>query len=197
MPIPCNTNTHTLSLRFKIDKDASQKYINNWINFKNICESGNNKQIVKDWLSKCRIISNKDMPYLNRTEGGIGVCSNILHKQIRFRSNLVYLIDNDIVLNIYNSDKEEWLLEELDDLIRAFIIIANTAICAECVKGCVEIESNAIESNEIDSNDVLCKKINLNKLQGIEAQVSNINTHLEKLEKLLLKLLDEKNKVSN
>ena len=197
MPIPCNTNTHTLSLRFKVDKDASQKYINNWINFKNICESGNNKQIVKDWLSNCRINSNKDMPYLNRTEGGIGGSSNLIHKQIRFRSNQVYLIDNDIVLNIYNSDKEEWLLEELDDLIRAFIIIANTAICAECVKGCVEIESNEIESNEIDSNDVLCKKINLNKLQGIEAQVSNINTHLEKLEKLLLKLLDEKNKVSN
>ena len=196
MPIPCNTNTHTISLRFKIDKDASQKYINNWINFKNVCESGNNKQIVKDWLSNCRINSNKDMPYLNRMEGGIGGCNNILHKQIRFRSNQVYLIDNDIVLNIYNSDKEEWLLEELDDLIRAFIIIANIAICAECVKGCIEIESNEIESNEIDSNDVLCKKINLNKLQGIEVQVSKINTHLEKLEKLLLKLLDEK-KVSN
>jgi len=196
MPIPCNTNTHTISLRFKIDKDASQKYINNWINFKNVCESGNNKQIVKDWLSNCRINSNKDMPYLNRMEGGIGGCSNLLHKQIRFRLNLVYLIDNDIVLNIYNSDKEEWLLEELDDLIRAFIIIANIAICAECVKGCIEIESNEIESNEIDSNDVLCKKINLNKLQGIEVQVSKINTHLEKLEKLLLKLLDEK-KVSN
>ena len=196
MPIPCNTNTHTISLRFKIDKDASQKYINNWINFKNVCESGNNKQIVKDWLSNCRINSNKDMPYLNRMEGGIGGCNNILHKQIRFRSNQVYLIDNDIVLNIYNSDKQEWLLEELDDLIRAFIIIANIAICAECVKGCIEIESNEIESNEIDSNDVLCKKINLNKLQGIEVQVSKINTHLEKLEKLLLKLLDEK-KVSN
>ena len=32
MQIPCNTNTHTISLRFKIDKDASKKYINNWIN---------------------------------------------------------------------------------------------------------------------------------------------------------------------
>lgn len=199
MPIPCNTNTHTISLRFKIDKEASKKYINNWINFKNVCESGNNKQIVKDWLSNCRINSNKDMPYLERSEGGIGGCNNLIHKQIRFRSNLVYLIDNDIVLNIYNSDKEEWLLEELDDLIRSFIIIANIAIRAECVKGCIEIESNEIESNEIDSNEIDSnnKKINLNKLQGIEVQVSKINIHLEKLEKLLLKLIDEKNKVSN
>ena len=136
------------------------------------------------------------MPYLNQIEGGIGGSGNILHKQIRFRSNQVYLIDNDIVLNIYNSDKEEWLLEELDDLIRAFIIIANIAICAECVKGCIEIESNEIESNKIEL-DVLSKNINFNKLQGIEVQVSKINTHLEKLEKLLLNLLDEKNKVSN
>ena len=62
----------------------------------------------------------------------------------------------------------------------------------ESSSGCIEIESN-----EMDSCDVLSKKINLNKLQGIEVQVSKINTHLEKLEKLLLKLLYEKNKVSN
>ena len=28
---------------------------------------------------------------------------------------MVYLKDNDIVFDIFNTDKEEWLLEELDD----------------------------------------------------------------------------------
>lgn len=183
MPIHCNTNTHTISLRFKIDSDASQKYINNWINFKNVCESGNNKEIVKNWLSNCKINSIKNMPYLERSEGGIGGCKNLIHKQIRFRQNLVYLKDNDIVFDIYNSDKEEWLLEELDDLIRAFVIIANIAICADCVNGCIEIVSNEMDSNEKNQNVVLSSIES--KIQRIEMQVLDINT---KLEKLLLKL---------
>lgn len=186
MPIPCNTNTHTISLRFKIDRNASQKYINNWIKFKNVCESGNNKEIVKNWLSNCRINSNKDIPYLNRCEGGIGGiggCNNLIHKQIRFRQHLLYLKDNDIVFNIYNSDKEEWLLDELDDLIRAFIIIANIAICAECVNGCIEIVSNVTETNEMNSKSVPFKDVERleSKLQGLEEQVRNVNTNLEKL----------------
>ena len=96
MPIHCNTNTHTISLRFKIDNNASQKYINNWIQFKNVCESGNNKEIVTKWLFNCRIDSVKNIPYLLRSEGGIGGCNNLIHKQIRFRQHLVYLKDNDI-----------------------------------------------------------------------------------------------------
>ena len=189
MPIPFNTNTHTISLRFKIDSNASQKYINNWIKFKNICGSGNNKQIVKDWLSNCRINSVKNMPYLQGSEGGIGECNNLIHKQIRFRQNLVYL--NDILFDIYNSDKEEWLLEELDDLICAFIIIANIAICAECVNGCIEIVSNVTDTNEMNAKSVLFEHVERleSKLQGLEEQVRNVDT---KLEKLLIKLSNVK-----
>ena len=181
MSIPCNTNTHTISLRFKIDSNASQKYINNWIKFKNICGSGNNKEIVKNWLSNCRINSVKNMPYLQQSEGGIGGCNNLIHKQIRFRQNLVYL--NDTLFDIYNSDTEEWLLEELDDLIRAFIIIANIAICAECVNGCIEIVSNVTDANEMNSKSVTFKDVERleRKLQGLEEQVRNVNTNLEKL----------------
>ncbi len=195
MPIHCNTNTHTISLRFKIDRNASQKYINNWIKFKNVCESGNNKEIVKNWLSNCRIISVKNMPYLQGSEGGIGECNNGIHKQIRFRQHLLYLKDNDIVFNIYNSDKEEWLLEELDDLIRAFIIIANIAICAECVNGCIEIVSNVFDSNEIKSNSVPFEHVERleNKLQGLEEQVRNLDTKLEKLLNKIVVNTDVKN----
>jgi hypothetical protein len=193
MPIHCNTNTHAISLRFKIDRNASQKYINNWIKFKNVCESGNNKEIVKNWLSNCKINSIKDMPYLYRSEGGIGGCNDLIHKQIRFRQHLLYLKDNDILFDIYNSDKEEWLLEELDDLIRAFIIIANIAICAECVNGCIEIVSNEIfsiqmNSNEMNTNDLISRIER--KIQGIELQVRDIDT---KLEKLLLMLESKAN----
>ena len=200
MPIHCNTNTHTISLRFKIDRNASQKYINNWIKFKNVCESGNNKEIVKNWLSNCRIISVKNMPYLQGSEGGIGECNNVIHKQIRFRQHLLYLKDNDIVFDIYNSYKEEWLLEELDDLIRAFIIIANIAICAECVNGCIEIVSNVIDSNEINSNEIKSNSVPFehverleNKLQGLEEQVRNLDTKLEKFLNKIVVNTDVKN----
>jgi len=56
-----------------------------WKELKDICEYNNNnenKKIVKDWLSFCNSEQIKEMPYLNRYEGGD---NNMKHKQMRFR----------------------------------------------------------------------------------------------------------------
>ena len=87
MSIP---DTHIINLRFKIDGDTPQKYIDKWLKLKTICENGENKEIVKDWLYNCKLQSVKNIPYLNRCEGGIGRDSNLKNKQIRFRDRILY-----------------------------------------------------------------------------------------------------------
>jgi hypothetical protein len=137
-------DTHMIQLRFKIDSNSPQEYINRWLNLKSICESGENKEIVKDWLYNCKLQSVKNMPYLNRCEGGIGGDNNHINKQLRFREKAFYsmYINNDIVIdNIISGENEKWVLEELDDLIHGFRRIANNYVGADCIKGCIEMIS--------------------------------------------------------
>ena len=75
----------------------------------------------------------------------------INNKQIRFRDNFnSYKFDDDILLDVLNSDlkNEIWTYEELDDILRAFIIILNKRMNYECVIGCIEIFNNDIYSDE-------------------------------------------------
>ena len=151
------SDTHIINLRFKIDGDAPQKYIDKWLKLKTICENGKNKEIVKDWLYNCKLQSVKNMPYLNRCEGGIGGDNNLINKQLRFREKQLYsmYIDNDIVIdNIISSEQEKWILEELDDLIRGFRRIANNYVGADCIKGCIEmISRDSLSDNYLDNKD--------------------------------------------
>ena len=48
-------DTHIIYLRFKINTNAPQKNIDKWLKLKSICESGENKEIVEDWLQNCQI----------------------------------------------------------------------------------------------------------------------------------------------
>ena len=80
-------DTHIPTLRFKISLHAPKSSIDKWKELKDICEYNNNdenKKIVKDWLSFCDNEKIKEMPYLNRCEGGIGGDNNFKHKQMRF-----------------------------------------------------------------------------------------------------------------
>ena len=139
-------DTHIIQLRFKLDSDAPQEYINRWLKLKSICESGENKEIVEDWLQNCQIESIKNMPYLKRLEGGIGGDDNLKNKQLRFREEepkYSWKIDNDIVFdNIISGENEKWTLDELDDLIRGFRRIANNYVESDCIKGCIEMIIN-------------------------------------------------------
>ena len=152
------TDTHNVVLRFRLDSDAPQKYIDKWKKLKSICENDEKKisEIVVEWLQKCKKQSNKKLPVLKRSEGGIGGNDNTKNKQIRFRE--IYdntLKDNDIVLDqVYNTKKEKWTLDELDDLVYGFEEYANEYMDEECVRGVIEIKKKSKSYNKklSDSN---------------------------------------------
>ena len=52
---------------------------------KSDCESGNNRHIVEQIKNNCKLHKNKNLPYLERVEGGMGGNNNRTDKQIRFR----------------------------------------------------------------------------------------------------------------
>jgi hypothetical protein len=149
-------DTHIIKLRFKIDNDTPKKYMNKWIKLKNLCENGNNKEIIIITLSNCKLESVKNLPYLNRCEGGIGGDNNLINKQLRFRQyndlmELPRYKDNDIVFdNIINTTNEKWTLNELNDIIHGFSICANNYCnINNSINGCIEIEYN----NSLDNDD--------------------------------------------
>jgi hypothetical protein len=153
------SENHIYKLRFRIDKDSPQEYINRWIFFKNKCESGHeeNEQIVDQIKMFCKLEQNKKLSYLVCYEGGLFG----LDKQIRFRRKCAAEcikrnnIDDDIIMGeIYdmgadtetntktetNTRPDKWTYEELDDLISAFIKVAEYYVNAKyCIKGCIEM----------------------------------------------------------
>ena len=135
-------NTHIHKLRLYIDKDAPSKYMKRWDDFKKKCENGENKHIVEQVKSNCKLIVNRDLHYLERAEGGFGGNNNLVNKQIRFRHQLPWkkYSDNDIILNeITCTDIEKWTYDELDDLLHAFIKTSNFNVQENYVKGSIEM----------------------------------------------------------
>ena len=143
-------NTHTHKLRFYINSNISEEDMDKWKKLKFKCEGGDNKEIILLIKSNCRLEENKNLPYLNRFEGGLG--GN--NKQIRFRDNELWYylatdenienLDNDIYFDkIFNTENEKWTYQELDDLINAFIKTANDYIENICVNGCIEMRCNS------------------------------------------------------
>jgi len=61
-------DTHIIKIRFKIYNNTLP---NKWIELKKMCENGDNKKIIFELLSYCKLDSVKNLPYLNRCEGGI------------------------------------------------------------------------------------------------------------------------------
>ena len=124
-------NTHEHRLVFRIDNDAPKEYIKKWKDLKLKCEGGEsgpstpgpNKYILERMKEYCKLKQNKELPYLKRSEGGLGGDNNIENKQIRFRnyrlwSKLPRYVDNDIIFHQITNGKEElWTYEELDDII--------------------------------------------------------------------------------
>lgn len=148
-------NTHEHRLVFRIDNDTPKEYIKKWKDFKLMCEGGEscpstpgpNKYILDQIKENCKLEENKKLPYLERSEGGLGGNNNIENKQIRFRdyklwSKLPKYVDNDIILDqITNGKKELWTYEELDDIIYGFIKTANDIVEAECINGFIELKN--------------------------------------------------------
>lgn len=147
-------NTHEHRLVFSIDNDAPKEYIKKWKDFKLKCEEGEsglstpgpNKNILEQIKENCKLEENKKLPYLKRSEGGLGGDNNIENKQIRFRelwyNKLPMYVDNNIIFDqITNGKKELWTYDELDDIIYGFIKTANYIIGAECINGYIELKN--------------------------------------------------------
>ena len=150
-------DTYIVRLRFKIDNDAPTQYMNRWNILKKDCEYNNeneNELTVKEWLVICKNETNRNLPYLNRSEGGIGGNNNIKHKQIRFRplqNILFFRSDNDIVFDVSNTNEEKWSFDELDDLIYGFIKFSNKYVMADCIKGIIEmVNKNSIDDDYLE-----------------------------------------------
>jgi len=148
--------THTHTLRFRIDSDAPTKYIERWKEIKMECENSGNQYVVEQIKNNCRIASNKALPYLKSCEGGLGGNNNILDKQIRFRMETSVKYDNDILLRISNTEIQKWTYDELDDIIRSFTIVLNDKMRSPCINGCIEMmNKNVFNDDYLDSNSDL------------------------------------------
>ena len=143
-----NTESYIYKLRFSIDKDVPPNYMERWLEFKNKCENGENIHIVEHVKNLCLLQVNKNLPYLDRCEGGMGGNDNKLNKQIRFRKGFMWSkipsqYDNDIVMDeICNTETEKWTYEEMDDLLSAFIKVSEYYVNYEgcgCMRGCIEM----------------------------------------------------------
>lgn len=147
-------NTHIHELIFNIDKDAPSEYMKRWIDLKIKCENGENKHIIEQLKGYCNLNTNRVLPYLNRYEGGLGGNDNLVNKQIRFKG-FQRDDNNDIILHeIISTDNEKWTYDELDDLIRAFIKMANFNIQAECVNGrIVMFNKNMLDDNYLENDN--------------------------------------------
>lgn len=147
-------DTHIYKLRFKLDFDAPDNYIEKWNKLKKECETTNNKIIVDEIKNYCKLESNKNLPYLKRCEGGLGGNDNIINKQIRFRFNFGSIkFDDDILLDVENTKIEKWTYDELDDIIRSFIIVLNKRMSCECVNGCIEIFNKNMYNDDYFDGD--------------------------------------------
>lgn len=148
-----DTNKYYICLRFRIDNDAPIKYVNQFNDLKALCEYGKNKEIVEQIKSYCKLEQNKNLPYLERIEGGFGGNNNLNNKQIRFKIFYSNPDDKDILLNVYNSNIEKWTYDELDDIIYGFIKIANKYVNTDCINGCIEfVNKKSFNDNYLDSD---------------------------------------------
>tara|TARA_B110000208_G_scaffold150107_1_gene181266 strand:- start:820 stop:1179 length:360 start_codon:yes stop_codon:yes gene_type:complete len=106
-----------------------------------------NKNILEQIKENCKLEENKKLPYLERSEGGLGGNNNIKNKQIRFRdyelwSNFPMYVDNNIIFDqITNGKNELWTYAELDDIIYGFIKTANYFIGCWGINGYIELKN--------------------------------------------------------
>lgn len=138
-------------LRFTLSKYLFEnvKIYNKFKELQKELEYYNNNidEFSKNILANCKLESNKLLPILNRCEGGFGGDDNLNNKQIRYRNILfndyydkLSKYDSDIILNVYNTLKEIWTYDELNDIVQAFIITAEDYIGCECIHGCIQLE---------------------------------------------------------
>lgn len=84
-----------------------------------------NTKLFEVWRGYCKLNSNKNLPWLNRAEGGLGGDDNNKHKQIRFSEDLYIntkTSPNVLCIQAFDSDDKtsRWTDDELADLSNTF-----------------------------------------------------------------------------
>jgi hypothetical protein len=135
-----DSNDYQCRLVFCLQDNSDKNEIKQWRKLKKHFNSIDHiNSIVKQIRDYCQLESNKNLPILRRVEGGLGGDDNNIHKQIRFSNRDV--LDEYIVMDIYNTDFEKWTYKELDDLIYAFKKLADDSLDGRCVESYIEIKN--------------------------------------------------------
>ena len=118
--------------RFVLNTNLKNFYYPQWINWKDKVENSHlisrntYFELTENWKSNCLVHSNKYIPVLTDNKGGLGY-NGLYKKKILFEKNLNQITsfpdesNNDIVMDIINTEKEKWSFGELEDLMQAFI----------------------------------------------------------------------------
>jgi len=137
-----NGNYHNkMDLKFLLSKSTGLKTKNVWKTLKELCEYGNNEDIVREWLECCEIEDNRNATFMNTLDGGITLPNK---NTVRFRYCFSGLeTDNSIILNYIIVDdiltRMDEIMNSARDLMFGFIKMANNRLGQECVKGKVTL----------------------------------------------------------
>lgn len=128
MELPISYN---YSLQFKFTGKVKRKMVNKWNALKELCENGNNEEIVTEWLDNCQLPNNKKASFINNLQGGI-LFENGNSLQFRYSLSETHYTDKCIVLNFIIVNDQLSNILTLNDIIDGFIIMANKHIGCEC-----------------------------------------------------------------
>lgn len=133
-------------IRFSLYPDASNGDVNLWDSIRHklfpSSESMNNSlsitrdDIFNKWKENCALDSNRQLPLLNHDKGGLGIDDVPIYKRIRPIEPTLYVpnngsreyfrgIEREIRMRVIDGIDEKWSLEEIEDLLTAFVKTAN------------------------------------------------------------------------
>ena len=142
-----------MDLEFSLSKSAGLKTKTDWNKLKELCEYGNNEDIVREWLQYCELEDNKNATFTNSLDGGIILPNKHI---VRFRYCVSGIpTDNCIILNYIIVDDilthTDDIIESARDLLFGFIKMANNRLGKECSKGIIKLSKPDILYYSSDS----------------------------------------------
>ena len=143
-----------MDLEFSLSKSAGLKTKTQWNILKELCEYGNNEDIVREWLQYCELQDNKDAIFMNTLNGGITLPNKNI---VLFRYCVTGLqTDHNIILNYIiahdtSSHIDDNIIESARDLLFGFIKMANNRLGKDCAKGIIKLSNPDILYYSSDS----------------------------------------------
>ena len=120
-----------------IDKDTPANCIKKWRELCAVCRGGFTHRFAKKDIAEqiplhCQLETNRQLPYLDRMEGGLGHADK---KQIRFLPIHECEIGIGLRAPIYNSNgnNSNWTVQEVEDLTAAFKKVADEYVGGQYV----------------------------------------------------------------